>query len=68
MESYTCINTDFKQKAGRTNRLNINDTATIIWIVPEGTQAEQWFNKATKNINKSNITIYNSINELLNKL
>src|SRR6056297_951339 len=65
MESYTGSNTDFKQKAGRTNRLNISDIATIIWIVPEGTQAEQWFNKATKNIDKSNITVFNNITDLL---
>jgi superfamily II DNA or RNA helicase len=68
MESYTGSETDFKQKAGRTNRLKIDDIATIIWLVPINTQAEKWFDKAIKNVDNSNITYYTSINDLVKQL
>jgi superfamily II DNA or RNA helicase len=44
-ESYNGSKTNNDQKGGRLNRLPITDTATLIYIVPENTQAEVWFDK-----------------------
>lgn len=64
MESYSGSSTGFIQKAGRTDRLNIDMIATVIFIVPKGTQAEQWFNNATKLLNLSDAVYVKSINQL----
>lgn len=65
MESYNSSDVLFKQKSGRTNRLNINDIANIMFIVPLETQAEKWFNKATKGLlDPSNTIRLESINNL----
>lgn len=58
MESYNSSSTQFEQKAGRTNRLPVADTATIIWIVPKNTQAEEWFKKAYKTVTEEDNVEY----------
>lgn len=45
MESFSGSSTSISQKAGRTNRLAVNEIAHVIFIVPRNTQAEVWFNK-----------------------
>lgn len=55
MESYNSSATQFKQKSGRTDRLDVNKIATVIWVVPKNTQAEEWFWTANKDVNEENI-------------
>lgn len=56
------------QKYKRSDRLNVDDIATIIWIIPINTQAEQWMNKSIKNISKEDIQYFTDINELITQL
>ncbi len=64
MESFSGSTTAFAQKAGRTDRLPVDEEATVIFIVPQGTQAEQWFNNATKTLDLSDTVYLDSINNL----
>ena len=64
MESYSGSTTGFAQKAGRTDRLAVDDIATVIFIVPKGTQSEQWFNNATKSLDLSEAIYVSNINDL----
>ena len=69
MESYTSSSTQFKQKAGRSNRLDIDEVATIIFIVPKGTQAEVWFNEIVSTLSSdTELIIVNSIDQFKNIL
>lgn len=67
-ESYNGSSVNSKQIDGRGDRLSVNDIATVIWIVPKGTQAETWFNKAMQNAGDIEIIYYNDINLLINSL
>lgn len=58
IESYTSSSTQFKQKAGRTNRLDVDDVATVIFIIPIGTQAEVWFEEVKSKLDLSDCNIY----------
>lgn len=59
MESFNGSPTLLKQKAGRTDRLFVEDIATVIFIIPNGTQTEKWFEQATKKLDMTNSeTIY----------
>ena len=64
MESYSGSTTGFAQKAGRTDRLAVDDIATVIFIVPKGTQSEQWFNNATKQLDLSEAVYVNSLSQI----
>lgn len=64
-ESYNGGDTDAKQKGGRLGRLNVNDTANAIIIVPVNTQAEIWFNNAFGYID--NMKIIKNYNDLINE-
>jgi superfamily II DNA or RNA helicase len=64
MESFNSSTTAFAQKAGRTDRLPVDEEATVIFIVPQGTQSEQWFNNATKTLDLSDAVYLDSINDL----
>jgi superfamily II DNA or RNA helicase len=66
MESYNSSSVDFTQKAGRTDRLDKDDIACVIWIVPINTQAEEWYKNAIKNIDKNEIEYVSTMNELYN--
>ena len=58
MESYSSSDVNLKQRAGRLDRLEVNEHAIIIFIVPVGTQAEEWYIKATKNLYDENSEVY----------
>lgn len=64
MESFNSSSVLFKQKAGRLDRLDPDDIANIIIIVPQQTQAETWINKALKGINRQYIHVITDITEL----
>ena len=66
-ESYNGSSVNSTQIDGRADRLNVNDISTVIWIVPIGTQSEQWFIKAMKN-NTENVEYFTNINELIANL
>ena len=51
-ESYNGSGTDFSQKAGRLHRLQSEDIAFAILIVPINTQAEQWANSLTNTLDE----------------
>ena len=64
MESYTSSSTQFKQKAGRSNRLAVDEMATVIFIVPKGTQAEVWCNEVLGTLDPdTELTIVHSIEQ-----
>lgn len=76
MESYVSSDTLFKQKAGRTDRLEADDIATIIWIVPKNTQAETWHNIVMRKVKRPEVEYFDLdkeedieslANELLNE-
>ena len=67
-ESFNGSEVNFQQQAGRSDRLDVDDIATVIWIVPIDTQAEQWYNKAVKNIPDEELAIFTDINELLKEI
>ena len=63
IESFNSSDVVFQQKAGRTDRLSVDDVATILFVVPEGTQAEEWYKKITKKLEiEDKITEYNDLN------
>lgn len=49
-ESFNGSKTMFQQKAGRTDRLPIEDNAIVIFIIPKNTQSEKWFEQSTAGI------------------
>jgi len=63
IESFNSSDVVFQQKAGRTDRLSVDDVATILFVVPEGTQAEEWYRKIIKKLEiEDKITEYNNLN------
>lgn len=64
MESYNSGDTDAKQKMGRSSRLAVEDTANVIFIVPNNTQAESWFNNLSKDLDLTESQIITNINEI----
>lgn len=66
-ESYNGSSVNSKQINGRSDRLNTDDIATVIWIVPVETQAEQWFNNAIEK-EDCEINYYTDINSLIKDL
>lgn len=67
-ESFNSSETNTNQIHGRSDRLDVDDIATVIWIVPVNTQSEQWYNKAMKDVNVDEITDYNNIMDLIKEL
>jgi len=69
LESFNSSSTDILQKMGRTNRLDTNEVANIVIIVPVETQSETWFNKFIEDINERDpdmaVSYINSINEII---
>jgi superfamily II DNA or RNA helicase len=55
MESYSGSPVQAQQRVGRTDRLDIDDIAHVVWIVPLGTQTVEWYGSATKNIKDKGI-------------
>lgn len=64
MESYNSSPTDIIQKLGRTDRLSKDDVANVVILVPEGTQANEWFNKFSESLDLSEAIYTNNINEI----
>lgn len=64
MESYNSSPTDIIQKLGRTDRLSKDDVANVVILVPEGTQANEWFNKFSESLDLSEALYINNINEI----
>ena len=62
-ESYNSSNTNNEQKSGRTNRLPVEDTASLIYIVPRQTQAENWFN----NLNLQETILIQNLEDVIEK-
>ena len=54
IESLQGSETQLIQKLGRSDRLDVDEIATAIFIVVKGTQSEKWFNKATENLDLTN--------------
>lgn len=50
LESYNGSSTSNAQKLGRLSRLDIDDIANVVIIVPIKTQAEEWFKKFMKDL------------------
>lgn len=50
MESFSGSTTGLQQKSGRLDRLDIDEFATIIFIIPQNTQAGEWFIRAVENL------------------
>lgn len=66
-ESYNSSITGTIQINGRSDRLDVDDIATVIWIVPLGTQMEEWYKKATKN-STVDTKVFTNLQLLLNEL
>jgi len=64
MESINSSNTKMTQKGGRLDRLPVDETAQVYWIVPKNTQAQKWFETATESWDQEFI-YYDTIEELL---
>ncbi|MGL5752930.1 MAG: hypothetical protein ACRCXT_20485, partial [Paraclostridium sp.] len=64
MESFNGSETSNSQKAGRLNRVHIDDTASCIWIVPKNTQAETWLDSSLTNIDDEWVTEITDVNEI----
>ena len=68
VESFNSSSVDLLQKIGRTSRLNPDDVANVVIVVPLKTQAEEWYQSFMKDIlqrdEDSDITIINSIKDL----
>lgn len=64
MESYNSSPTDALQRLGRTDRLSTDDVANVVILVPEGTQANEWFNKFSESLDLSEALYINNINEI----
>ena len=48
----------------RTDRLSKDDVANVVILVPEGTQANEWFNKFSESLDLSEALYINNINEI----
>lgn len=46
MESYNSSDVQFKQRAGRTDRLPVDEDAIVTFIIVKNTQGEKWFNNS----------------------
>lgn len=64
IESYNSSPTDIIQKMGRTDRLNKDDVANVVILVPRDTQANEWFNKFSESLDLSEAIYINNINEI----
>jgi len=64
VESYNSSPTDLLQKLGRTNRLEVNDVANVVIIVPKDTQAEAWYNEFAKSLDLSEAVFINNVTDL----
>jgi len=69
MESFNGSEVQASQKAGRTDRLPVHEVATIIYVVPQETQSENWLLNAVFNADsvdpaKVDIIKVESLNEL----
>jgi len=66
-ESYNGSSVNSNQINGRSDRISVNDIATVIWIVPINTQSEQWFNNAIKE-EYCDVMYYTNINDLIKNI
>jgi len=48
----------------RTNRLQVNDVANVVIIVPKYTQAEAWYNEFAKSLDLSEAVFINNVIDL----
>jgi superfamily II DNA or RNA helicase len=65
IESYNSSPTDILQRLGRTDRLQVTDTANVVIIVPKDTQAEEWFKTFSKSLDLSEAVYINDVKELV---
>lgn len=63
MESYNGSDVQFKQKAGRLDRLGVDDNAIVTFIVVKNTQGEKWFNNSVTFDEDDEVRIVKSIKE-----
>lgn len=63
MESYNGSDVQFKQKAGRLDRLGVDNNAIITFIVVKNTQGEKWFNNSVTFDEDDEVRIVKSIKE-----
>lgn len=63
MESFNGSETN-NQKKGRISRLESDDIASCIWIVPRDTQAETWLDSSLTNIDDEWIAEITDVNEI----
>jgi len=61
VESFSSSNTNFIQKSKRLARLNKNEVANVVIIVPKNTQAETWKAEMMKDIEYTTITDLNDL-------
>ena len=64
MESFNGSDTSASQRAGRLNRLDINDLGICIWIVPKNTQSETWVESSLKETDSKYIIEISNVNEI----
>ena len=64
MESFNGSETSNSQKKGRLSRLESDEIASCIWIVPRNTQAETWLDNSLANVNSEWITEITNVNEI----
>ena len=64
MESFNGSDTSASQRAGRLNRLDINDLGICIWIVPKNTQSETWLESSLKEVDSKYIIEISNVNEI----
>ena len=63
MESYNGSDVQFKQKAGRLDRLGVDNNAIVTFIVVKNTQGEKWFNNSVTFDEYDEVRIVKSIKE-----
>jgi superfamily II DNA or RNA helicase len=63
MESYNGSDVQFKQRAGRTDRLPVDEDAIVTFIVVKNTQGEKWFNNSVNFDEDDEVRIVKSIKE-----
>lgn len=66
IESFSGSKVSLTQRLGRSDRLEVDDIAIIIILVPKDTQASVWFESATIDI--ENIEYYSNLKELIKNL
>lgn len=62
-ESFSGSDTNAKQRGGRLQRLDSNEFANAVVIVPKNSQAESWFESAYSSI--ENIKVITNLNEII---